>query len=227
MLHQLLRRHKPNLIITRRRQPMQKTHNPLHNTIRNPLRLLPLRSLHLHIIHRSLLRPLHKLRIHLLSKGKFTLNKTRSKTRTTNATRANQTAAGAGIVGITNLQTKLVNPLIPLIIIMRPLLTKTLIARPSRLKTPICEQTILVLFAGSMATTHIFVHTWSEFGNFGLLMHNAKGRRLLKHHPTRHNLSSHLCIAKPLTNPRRSAHPTVGSPSGQRANPTTNHLRCS
>ena len=81
---------------------MRQTHNLLHSTISNLLRLLHLRNLPLHIIHRSLLQPLRNLRIHLLSKGKFTLNKTRSKTRTTNTTRANKTAAEAEIVGTTN-----------------------------------------------------------------------------------------------------------------------------
>ena len=95
------------------------------------------------------------------------------------------------IMETTNRPSKLVNTLIPPLVIMRPLLTKTLIACPSRLKTPICEQTILVLFAGSMATTHIFVHLWSEFNNFWLLISYAKDRRLLKHSPIPHNLSSH------------------------------------
>ena len=201
-LHQLLRLHQPNPLITHHRKPLRQTHNPLRSPISNPLKLLHLRSLHLHIIHRNLLQRLRNLRIHLLPKGKFTPNKTRRKTRTTNTTRANKTAAGAEIVETTNLQTKMVNPLIPLIIIMWPLLTKTLIARPSRLKTPICAQTILVLFAGSMATTHIFVHIWSEFGNFWLRMYTVNGRQLLKHHPTCHNLNSHLWCCKTPYQPK-------------------------
>ena len=154
--------HLSPTITSRLHQPLRQTHNLLHSTISNTLSLLHLRILHLHIIHRSLLQPLCNLRIHLLSKGKFMLNKPHSKTKTTNVTKANKTAVGAGI----------------------------------------CEQTILVLFAGSMATTHIFAPIWSEFGNFWLKMPAAKGRRLLKHHPTSHNLCNHLWCCKTPYQPK-------------------------
>ena len=47
-----------------------------------------------------------------------------------------------------------------------------------------------------MATPHMFAPTWSESNNFWLLIDYAKDRRLLKHHPTPHNLSSHLWCYK-------------------------------
>ena len=68
------RSHLSPTITSRLHQPLRHTHNPLHSTISNPLKLLHLRSLHLHIIHRNLLQHLRNLRIQLLPKGKFMLN---------------------------------------------------------------------------------------------------------------------------------------------------------